>query len=264
MFKIRIKAIVLFTLMFPTVAYANVSHSNLETNQVNNGIVSVQYDSPGNNKTKVIVAKRTNKYTYDLRSNGQFPLQMGNGEYTVSVLENVIGNQYKVISTEAVHMQATNPQAVYLQSTEMITWNDNMKAIQKANQLTQNAKTNKEKATLIYDYITNKIKYDNNKAATVAAGYIPSIDVTLNTSLGICYDYSALYAAMLRSVGVPTKMIMGYKNDINEYHAWNEVYLQETNQWVTIDTTYDSARVQNGVVVTMIKDNGEYKVEKQY
>ena len=264
MFKIRIKAIVLFTLMFTTVAYANVSNSNIETNQVNNGIVSVQYDSPSNNKTKVIVAKGTNKYTYDLRSNGQFPLQMGDGEYTVSVLENARGNQYKVISTETVNMQATNPQAVYLQSTEMINWNNNMQAIQKAKQLTQNAKTDKEKATLIYEYITNKVKYDNNKAATVATGYVPSIDVILNTSLGICYDYSVLYAGMLRSVGVPTKMMMGYKNNIKKYHAWNEVYLQETKQWVTIDITYDSARVQNGVAATMIKNNSEYKIEKQY
>ena len=112
--------------------------------------------------------------------------------------------------------------------------------------------------------LLNKVKYDNNKAVTVATGYVPSIDVILNTSLGICYDYSVLYAGMLRSVGVPTKMMMGYKNNIKKYHAWNEVYLQETKQWVTIDITYDSARVQNGVAATMIKNNSEYKIEKQY
>ena len=45
---------------------------------------------------------------------------------------------------------------------------------------------------------------------------------------------------MLRSVGVPTKLVMGRKNDIKEYHAWNQVYLADNNEWINIDTTYDA------------------------
>lgn len=263
MFKIRIKAILFFMLLFTTVAYADAT-ATIDTSQINKGILSVNYDSPSNKAAKVIVSKGSAKYTYDLKSKGQFPLQMGNGEYIVSVFENVTGNQYKNIKTEKVNLQVTNANATFLQSTDMINWNNDMQAIKKAKELTQNAKTDKEKATLIYKYISSNIQYDYKKASNVTAGYIPSIDATLNTSLGICFDYSVLYAAMLRSVGVPTKMIMGYKNDITEYHAWNEVYLSETNQWVTVDTTYDSTKVQRSIATSMAKNSNEYKSEKQY
>jgi transglutaminase-like putative cysteine protease len=57
---------------------------------------------------------------------------------------------------------------------------------------------------------------------------------------------------------------MGYKNDVNAYHAWNEVYLKDTNEWVTIDTSYDAVKKENGLNYTMIKDNTEYKAEKMY
>lgn len=249
--------------LFTTVAYANTT-ANIDTSKASQGVVSVSYDAPDNEKIKVIVSKGSEKYTYDLKSKGQFPLQMGNGEYTISVFKNITGNQYESVKTEKVNYQATNTNLVFLQSINLINWDNNMKAIQKAEELTKDAKTDKEKATLIYQYVTKNIQYDNQKASSVATGYIPTIDSTLQTSTGICYDYSALYAGMLRSVGIPTKMLMGYKSDMQEYHAWNEVYLKETNQWVVIDTTYDSASVQAGIPTQMIKNSSEYKIEKEY
>jgi len=32
---------------------------------------------------------------------------------------------------------------------------------------------------------------------------------------------------MLRSVGVPAKMVKGYTTNFKEYHAWNEVYVND-------------------------------------
>lgn len=260
----RIKAILFFILLFTTVSYGATVTTNIDTSQVNKGIVSVSHNATSNKKIKVMIAKASEKYTYDLNSTGQFPLQMGNGEYTISVLENVDGKQYKVIDTKNVNLQAADKNASFLQSTEMINWNNNMKAIKKAKELTINAKTDKEKATLIYDYISKNVKYDYNKANNVETGYIPSVDAVLDTSAGICYDYSVLYGAMLRSVGVPTKMLMGYNTDIKEYHAWNEVYLSETNEWVTIDTTYDAPSVQSNIAIKMIKNSNDYQTAKIY
>ena len=80
--------------------------------------------------------------------------------------------------------------------------------------------------------------------------------------MGICYDYAVLFAAMLRSVDIPTKLSMGYKSDINYYHAWNQVYLN--GKWVNIDTTYDAAYAQEDLSTSMIKDAKEYRIEKTY
>ena len=86
-----------------------------------------------------------------------------------------------------------------------------MLAIKKAKDLTKNVKNNQEKVKVIYDYVTKNIKYDDKKANTVETGYIPSIDETLKSQSGICYDYSVLTAAMLRSIDIPTKLVMVIK-----------------------------------------------------
>ena len=217
MFK-KLKSLALISFMLvPTVVYGQTA--NIDTSKVNNGIVDISYKSPENKKTKVMVAKGSQQYTYDLDLSGQFPLQLGEGEYVVSILENASSNKYKLVTKETIKYNASNPHAVYLQSIEMINWNNQMKAVKKANELTKGLKTDKEKAQAIYNYVTNTIKYDYNKAATVQTGYIPSVDSTLNSASGICFDYSVLYAAMMRSVGIPTKMIMGTTKNISEYHA---------------------------------------------
>ncbi len=255
---------ILAVMLVPTAVFGQTTGATINRSQVSNGVVGISYISTQNKKVKVMVSKGSQKYTYDLKENGKFPLQLGNGEYTVSVLENVSDNKYTAVKSEKVKLTSANANAVYLQSIDMISWNEEMQSIKKAKELTQGLKTDKEKATAIYKFVAGKIKYDNNKAKTVVTGYIPSIDVTLNTSQGICFDYSVLYASMMRSVGVPTKVIMGHNKDIVEYHAWNEVFLSESNQWVVMDTTYDAPSVQKGIAIAMIKNRDNYKVEKQY
>ena len=46
-------------------------------------------------------------------------------------------------------------------------------------------------------------------------------------------SFPALAAAMLRSQGVPTKMIFGYVAPKDLYHAWNMFYTDETG-WVLV------------------------------
>ncbi|MNY73998.1 Transglutaminase-like superfamily protein [compost metagenome] len=67
---------------------------------------------------------------------------------------------------------------------------------------------------------------------------------------------------MLRSVDIPTKLITGRSDYVNEYHAWNQVYLN--NKWVTIDTTVDSSLKKNKKATNMIKDSAKYRQDYQY
>ncbi|NLK44831.1 MAG: transglutaminase domain-containing protein [Tissierellia bacterium] len=176
-----------------------------------------------------------------------------------------VGQDLVEIEVEAIDEEKKNEKDVYLQSIQMINWNGEMEAIKKAEDLTKNAKTNMEKVAAIYNYIIKNISYDTKKANIInrKSNYIPDIDKIFEAQIGICYDYASLFAAMLRSQGIPTKLVMGYNQDINEYHAWNEVYIEEIDQWVIIDTTYD-AGINNMEKVSMIKDAKEYKPEKSY
>ena len=64
-------------------------------------------------------------------------------------------------------------------------------------------------------------------------GYVPVPDDTMNSKRGICFDYASLAAAMLRSQGVPTKIIFGYVAPNDLYHAWNMFYTKEKG-WITV------------------------------
>ncbi|MBU5437845.1 transglutaminase-like domain-containing protein [Tissierella sp. MSJ-40] len=266
MLKLRIMTflLVLFLLLPSTVVFGQASSSSIDKTNLSNGLISTNYKLKKDVETKIMISKGDITYTYDLKSNNSFPLQLGDGEYTVSILENVAGNKYRLVEKEDITLKSIDGNKVFLQSIQIVNWNQHMDSVKRAKELTKNAKDDKEKVTKIYNYIINNIKYDSHKAENVKTDYIPSIDETLKTSQGICYDYAALFAAMLRSVDVPTKLVMGRKNDVKAYHAWNQVYLKDTNEWVTIDTTYDAAIAKNNRSNLMIKDEKEYMIEKQY
>ncbi len=254
-----------FVLMFSfMVDMVQASGSDFYSEDLEHGIISIQYLPKSDSNTKVIIQKGNQKYIYDLNSNNTFPLQLGNGNYTISVLEQKSGNKYKLINKDTVNLNIKNENVVYLQSIQSIHWDKDMKAIQKAKALTKNSKSDQEKIEAIYNYIVKNISYDKKKSANINADYIPSIEKTFTTSKGICYDYSALFAAMLRSVDIPAKLAMGYGKDIDEYHAWNQVYFKDSKQWVTIDTTYDAGFKDSKSKKSMIKEAADYSVEKIY
>ena len=68
---------------------------------------------------------------------------------------------------------------------------------------------------------------------------MPSPDATLSEQEGICFDYAALTAAMLRSRDIPCKLQIGYAGDIK--HAWIDVYIRGKG-WVEQAITYDGEK----------------------
>jgi hypothetical protein len=63
----------------------------------------------------------------------------------------------------------------------------------------------------------------------------------LRTKIGDCNEHTALYVAMARSIGIPSRIAVGlvYLNGAFFYHAWPEVYLTRGNgaEWVPVDPT---------------------------
>jgi hypothetical protein len=67
---------------------------------------------------------------------------------------------------------------------------------------------------------------------------IPSALEVLNQREGDCNEHTALYTALARAAGIPTRMIAGivYLEDGFYYHAWPEVWI---NEWVAVDPTFN-------------------------
>ena len=64
-------------------------------------------------------------------------------------------------------------------------------------------------------------------------------------------------ASMLRSVGVPTKVVTGYTPNATVYHAWNNVYAD--SKWNVVDATYDAQMYRAKVKYSMYKSFNDYK-----
>jgi transglutaminase-like putative cysteine protease len=123
----------------------------------------------------------------------------------------------------------------------------------------------------VYEYVCKKVTYDYDLAATVESGYIPEPDKILSSGKGICFDYASLAASMLRSQGIPTKIIFGYVAPDNLYHAWNMFYTEKEGwssvefkvnpkKWNRIDLTFYA----NGEDEEFIGDGSNYTEVYQY
>ena len=112
-----------------------------------------------------------------------------------------------------------------------------------ASELTAGKFTTEEKAMAIYSYIVTGFDYDWELYGQIVSKqithYTPDANSVLKKQKGICYDIASLYAAMCRNIGIPTKMIKGYARNVRGYHAWNSVYDDTTDKWVSIDLTTD-------------------------
>lgn len=238
-------------------AYSSSTYSiaKLGNNEIK--IESLKYGST----MRVMVEKGTEKYYYSLNdTNEELPAQLGSGSYLVKILQNTTGNSYKVVEKSTLNI-TNNSLDVYLTSSQPVYWEGKDKLIELAERLTKDKETDKEKVEAVYKYITENIKYDYNKINTISTDFVPNIEDTILTSKGICYDYSALFAGILRSQGIHTKLVKGYKSDLTAHHAWNEVLID--GNWEIIDTTYDAAlnRVKQQ---SMIKQINEYDKVREY
>lgn len=227
--------------------------ATIDTSAIKNGYVSVAYYEPSK-KLKAYISLKGQTQTFSMRNDGNWtniPLTLGSGEYEIRILYNTTGDKYSsVTSTKATYNEAGSMDR-YLKSIPTIEYNSGMGAIKKAAALAS-GKSDADKVTAIYEYVVLNTSYDNAKVGNMPSGYEPSVEDTYNTHKGICYDYAALFAAMCRSQGIPTKLVKGYVKPVQGYHAWNAVYLD--GQWKVVDTTSDAVYRAAGYKVGMYKD----------
>ncbi len=199
------------------------------------GYVAVSAKSDRRLKFQVIKGDST--YNYDLPPDGTpavFPLQSGDGAYDLRVMENVVDSKYAPLYTTSCNVTLQDEFQPFLRPSSYVNYGKDSKCVTKAADLAADSSDALNYVTAVYDYICDKVKYDREKAETVESGYLPDPDETLSTGKGICFDYASLAAAMLRSQGIPTKVIFGYVAPNDLYHAWNMFYTEETG-WVTVD-----------------------------
>ena len=217
----------------PSAAQGN-SETAVDMSHVSEGYVSMICNSSAKIKFQVLKGDLTYTYSVVTGKEQVFPLQSGNGHYVFRVMKNIEGKKYAELyrcETDVTLLSEFEP---YLRPNQYANYTEETGAVKTAREFAKGAKDAPDFITKVYDYICKNVTYDDVLAATVTSGYLPDPDRTISEKKGICFDYACLTASMLRSQGIPTKIIFGYVAPDDLYHAWNMFYTEETG-WVSVE-----------------------------
>lgn len=212
-----------------TVTYGSESVT-IDASHISEGYIMVSYTGT-NEKVKLqITGPDEVVYTYDLHGDYEtFPLTAGSGSYTVGVFENIEGTSYSTLFTQTIDVKIDDEFGPYLYANQYVNFNGDSKVVEKAEELSKPCNDDLEVIEQVYNYMISNFTYDYDKAESVQSGYLPDVDEVFEAQTGICFDYAAVMAAMLRSQRIPTRLEVGYAGDV--YHAWISTYIEEQG-WV--------------------------------
>lgn len=99
------------------------------------------------------------------------------------------------------------------------------------------------RARKLYYDVVNMLEYDDEKLEDILNedfGNLSGAISAFETKKGICFDYASLYSVFAESINLPTRIVVGKGFDGKEWinHAWNEVYIEESDEWIEVDTTF--------------------------
>ena len=226
-------------LMFSFQAFA-YGGSVIDASTASDGYFTVHYTQNSSAAMRVGVSHngKTIYYNYTPGEATAYAFTEGDGQYGIKLYQHVSGNSYRVLANVGLNVTLTDEYAPYLISTNEITFAQDDAVGLKAAELCEGLTTDAEKIVAIHKFIASNYKYNRTFAEDVRSGkitsYTPDTNAMLDTNVGVCYDFSALFAAMCRSQGIPCAMLKGYYMN-GGYHAWNMVLVDD--EWVAVDLT---------------------------
>lgn len=229
---------VLAELLLPEASGSTVYESSgttVDASHADQGYIMVKHKQ-NSKKLKMRISLGEETLTYDLNSDGEyevFPLQLGSGKYKVQVYAQASGNKYSALSSLSFQADIADETLPFLYPNQYVNYTSDTLAVAEAEKLCEGKNDAQEKADEVYRYLTTHVIYDYMRALTVTSDYLPDLDNIYNEKKGICFDFAAMMACMLRSQGVPTKLMIGYAD--SQYHAWNEVLID--GKWTRYDAT---------------------------
>ena len=257
--------------------------ATIDASNLAEGYVLVKYTGGKSVRIRVQITKTDGTtYTYDVNNTGAFEafsLVEGDGTYTIRVFEQSSGNKYAMILSQQVTFKARNELLPFLYPNQFVNYTADSKVAALAATVVGDKTKQMDQIVAIYNHmVSGSYTYDYDLAATVPSGYLPVLDKFIESKKGICFDYSSLMAAMLRSQGIPCRLAIGYTNDATGaviYHAWIDVYTPETGwlanviyfngeAWSLVDPTFISTGGQSSEVLNWVADATNYSTKYIY
>ena len=178
---------------------------------------------PAIGKLPDISASSSIRYKLKIPEDTSFDLDQDRQTYQDNIL---IVNKENVPSIDARVCPGNDSE---LRSTAYIQ-SDNPYILRQAKSIVNNVTNDLEKIRALTQWV-----YTNLDKKPVLS--IPDAVSTLRSKVGDCNEHAALFAALSRSLSIPTRVVAGvtYHEGTFYYHAWNEVWLN--GKWIRLDTT---------------------------
>lgn len=142
----------------------------------------------------------------------------------------------------------------YLAATKYWQSNDDF-IRQEAQALKENQETLLSLVQTNYQYINEKLEYDQQKA-TSENERIGAKEALLGGA-SVCMEYADVMISLLRAQGVPTRAAIGYANLRNTAtanqvrHQWVQIWIPEYG-WLSVDPTFESNNFKIGQMVDRV------------
>jgi len=178
---------------------------------------------PAIGKLPDISALSSIRYKLKIPENTSFDLDQDRQTYQDNIL---IVNKENVPSIDARVCPGNDNE---LRSTPYIQ-SDSPYILRQAKSIVNNVTNDLERIRALTQWV-----YTNLDKKPVLS--IPDAVSTLRSKVGDCNEHAALFAALSRSLSIPTRVVAGvtYHEGTFYYHAWNEVCLN--GKWISLDTT---------------------------
>ncbi len=244
--------------------------SEIDISNIASGYFMVKYTGDKERVKMQLTHNGSEPYTYDLSPGGDFEtfaLTTGDGEYTLTINENIKDDSYAVIDTAVFSVTLEDEFGSFLYPNQYVNFTPDSAIVPLSEELAVGASDDLDVISSVYDYVTANIEYDYELAETVSTFYLPDVDATLDTKKGLCFDYAALMTSMLRAQRIPTQLVIGYAGNV--YHAWISVYTPETgwmndliefngDEWERLDPTFASTSNNSSDAAQYVGDGSNY------
>jgi transglutaminase-like putative cysteine protease len=149
--------------------------------------------------------------------------------------QTVEGDVITVRDPEGLRAERADPDTARYLMAEPFIESDAPEIIAEAEAATRGATTPRARSERLVRHVNTLLE----KKPTVS---LPSAREVLRTKIGDCNEHTALYVAMARALGIPSRVAVGlvYLRGAFYYHAWPEVYLDEgggRGLWLPVDPT---------------------------
>ncbi|HKB11465.1 MAG TPA: transglutaminase-like domain-containing protein [Vicinamibacterales bacterium] len=151
------------------------------------------------------------------------------------VAQTVSGDGIELVDPRQLRPAALDPSAAQYLAAEAFIESDAPEIRAEAETAVRDIVGDRARAERLTRYVNALL----DKKPTIS---LPSAREVLRTKVGDCNEHTALYVAMARAIGIPSRIAVGlvFIHGAFYYHAWPEVYVDRsatTGLWLPVDPT---------------------------